>query len=235
MRRAGGTNGCVRLFVALAPPSDAMAELEAAVAPLRPGWPGLRWTSQEAWHITLAFLGEVGDARLAALTGRLERAAGRHRGQVISISDAGAFPSAAKARVLWAGLHGDRGALAALASSVAAAARRAGAPAPDEGRRYQPHVTLARCREPADVGSLVGVLSGFAGSAWTAGQIHLVRSQLGQLPRYDTVGSWPLRSPVSAGPAGPAGSAGSAGSTGSAEPAGRASLARRSGPTDSER
>jgi 2'-5' RNA ligase len=175
-----------------------MAELEAVVAPLRPGWPGLRWTGQDAWHVTLAFLGEVDEARLAALADRLERAAGRHPRHVASIAGAGAFPSTAKARVLWSGINGDRDALAALASSVAAGARRAGAPSPDEGRRYRPHLTLARCREPADLASLVGYLTGFAGSGWTVGQIHLIRSQLGPRPRYDSVGSWPLRPAKSA-------------------------------------
>ena len=51
------------------------------------------------------------------------------------VAGAGAFPSAARATVLWAGIAGDRAALAALAASVSAAARRAGYPPPDEGRR----------------------------------------------------------------------------------------------------
>jgi len=192
--RALDSNGCVRLFVALVPPPETRAELEAVLAPLRPGWPGLRWTSQEAWHVTLAFLGEVDGAALTRLADRLERAAARHPSQVGSLRDAGAFPSAGKARVLWTGIAGDRRALAALAASVAAGARRAGAPPPDERRRYQPHVTLARCRMPADVTPLVAELSGFAGSSWTAAEIHLIQSQPGPRPRYDTLGSWPLRS-----------------------------------------
>jgi 2'-5' RNA ligase len=185
----------VRLFVALLPPPEAQAELQAALAPLRLPWPRLRWTGQsETWHITLAFLGEVDQARLPALGTRLERTAGRHRALDVSISKAGAFPSAARARVLWAGIEGDRRALAELAGSVAAGARRADAPPPDEGRRYRPHLTLARCGEPTDVGSLVEALAGFVGSVWTAGQIHLVRSQLAPRLRYDTIESWPLRS-----------------------------------------
>ncbi len=180
--------------MALLPPPQAAAELEAVLAPLRASWPRLRWTGQpDGWHITLAFLGEVDQARLPELRTRLERAAGRHEAIDVSISQAGAFPSAARARVLWAGIKGDRRALAALAGSVAAGVRRAGAPPPDEGRRYRPHLTLARCGEPTDLGSLVAALAGFAGSGWTAGQVHLVRSQLQPRPRYDTIGSWPLR------------------------------------------
>jgi 2'-5' RNA ligase len=100
--------------------------------------------------------------------------------------------------VLWTGLHGDHRALAALAASVAAGARRAGAPPPDEGRRFRPHVTLARCREPTDVSALVAELSGYAGAPWTATDIQLIRSTpggVGAAPNYDTVSRWPLRDP----------------------------------------
>jgi RNA 2',3'-cyclic 3'-phosphodiesterase len=195
----------MRLFVAIDPPATALAELEQAVAPLRPDWPDLRWASLERWHVTLAFLGEVPEARLERLQTRLERAAGHHAAPAIRIGRGGAFPSAARARVLCSHIEGDRPdltELSALAASVAAGARRAGAPPPDEGRRYRPHLTLARCRQPANLTSLVGLLAGFAGSVWDASSIHLVRSMTGPQPRYETVGTWPLspRRPDSARP-----------------------------------
>jgi len=186
------------------PPRPVLDELEATVAPLRPGWPALRWTGMPAWHLTLAFLGEVGDDTAAALGPRLERAAGRHPSLPLSLAGGGAFPSPARARVLWTGLRGDHRALEALARSVAAGARRAGAPPPDEGRRFRPHVTLARCREPADVAALVGELSGYAGASWTAADIRLIRSNPGAPgapPDYETVARWPLRPPAGRDPA----------------------------------
>jgi len=229
-RGADGEPGPVRLFVAIVPPREALAGLAAALAPLRPAWPQLRWTSTEAWHVTLAFLGGVDPAVLPRLRERLERAAGRHPALVLQAAGAGAFPSASRARVLWAGIRAQRaerpggpgllappappapsapaGArrqplaelaapLAELAESVAAGARRAGAPPPDEDRKYRPHLTLARCRQPANVAAAVEALAGFAGQAWTARQIHLIASQPGSQPggqpRYVTLGSWPLR------------------------------------------
>ena len=193
----------MRLFVAIAPPPDVLADLEARVAPLRPAWPALRWTGHDAWHVTLAFLGEVGEEAALALGPRLGRAAGRHPPLSLSFGGAGAFPGPRRARVLWTGIGGDRAALAALARSVAAGARRAGAPPPDESRRFRPHLTLARCRAPADIGGLVEALAGYAGAAWTAGQIHLIRSHLGDgAPRYETAGTWPLRAAAAEAAAG---------------------------------
>jgi RNA 2',3'-cyclic 3'-phosphodiesterase len=182
----------MRLFIAIAPPAAVLDELEAVAAPLRAGRPDLRWTRHDAWHITLAFLGQVGDVAAGRLTPRLARAARRHNSFCMSFSGAGAFPGGARARVFWIGLSGDLQALAGLAESVSAGARRAGAPPPDEGRRFRPHLTLARCRAPADVSPLVMALTGFAGTPWTTETIHLIRSYPGPRPAYETLGSWPL-------------------------------------------
>lgn len=188
----------MRLFVALAPPPDALAELAQVVAPLRPAWPGLRWVTQERWHVTLAFLGDVDPGKLDDLRVRLGRAASRHEAHQLRIGRGGAFPTARKARVLCAHIEGEQQALAglrALAASLTAGARRAGAPPPDEGRRFRPHLTLARSRQPADLGALVGTLRDFSGSVWTAGPVELVLSRPGPSPTYETMASWPLREP----------------------------------------
>jgi len=201
IKRPPGTTAAsgdlMRLFVAIAPPSAVLDELDALVEPLRARRLDLRWTDREAWHVTLAFLGQVDEAAATRLLPRLERAARRHQQVRLAFAGAGAFPSAARANVLWSGLSGDRGALARLAESVAAGASRAGAPPPDKGRRFQPHLTLARCRTPADVTGLVAALDGYQGQPWTADRVHLVRSRLGaaEHPRYTSLGSWPLRTP----------------------------------------
>ena len=187
----------MRLFVAIAPPPAVLDELDVLAAPLRAARHDLRWTGREAWHVTLAFLGHVDEPVAARLLPRLERAARGHGLFRLAFSGAGAFPVPARANVLWSGLSGDRGALARLAQSVAAGASRAGAPPPDQGRRFRPHLTLARCRIPADVTELVAALADYHGQPWTADRIHLVRSRPGATgqPRYATLASWPLRAP----------------------------------------
>ena len=190
----------MRLFVAITPPDVVLDELETRLAPLRPAWPGLRWAGRDTWHITLAFLGEVSETAAAALEPRLQRAAHRHQCQALSLAGAGAFPRRARAQVLWAGVRADQPGLAKLAASVAAGARRAGAPPPDEGRRFAAHLTLARSKTPADLRPVVASLADFAGTEWTATQIHLIHSRLHDQPRYLTMASWPLRCPPPAAP-----------------------------------
>jgi RNA 2',3'-cyclic 3'-phosphodiesterase len=193
----------MRLFVAIEPPTAALDELDAATMPLRQAWPQLRWTDRSAWHVTLAFLGEVDEATAVRLAPELGRAARdcRHAPD-LSVATSGAFPSAARAHVLWTGITGDLPVLKELARDVAAGAGRAGAPPPDGGRGFKPHLTLARCRAPADVHSLVGTLAKYSGTPWAATEIHLVRSLLGARPRYEVMGTWSLRARGQASQAG---------------------------------
>jgi RNA 2',3'-cyclic 3'-phosphodiesterase len=184
----------MRLFVAVEPPDAALAELEDAVARLSTAAPELRWTGRASWHLTLAFLGEVPEEIVPDLTTRLERAAHRHPPQRLAIAGGGAFPSARRAQVVWAGIAGDDKAMARLADSVAAAARRAGAPPAGQHKKFLAHLTLARCRAPGDASKLTLALAEFTGSAWTAESIHLIRSHLSAgPPQYEDLADWPLQ------------------------------------------
>ncbi|HEY1617934.1 MAG TPA: RNA 2',3'-cyclic phosphodiesterase [Streptosporangiaceae bacterium] len=96
-----------------------------------------------------------------------------------------------------AGQAGGLASLSALAASVAAGARRAGAPPPDASRRYRPHITLARLSRPADLRALAAALSGLTSLGWTAADIELIRSHppapiAGARPTYETLARCPL-------------------------------------------
>lgn len=178
----------------MTPPPGVLSGLDATVAAARAARGGrdLRWTGREDWHITLAFLGHVAGPVAERLGPRLERAAARHQPFSLALAGAGAFPGAARARVLWSGVDGDRSALAALAASVASAAAEAGAAPPDAGHQFSPHLTLAYARTTADVRDLVATLSPYAGPAWPVDHVQLIESHPGQRPRYTTVAAWPL-------------------------------------------
>lgn len=183
----------MRLFVALAPPAEAVAELAAVLRDL-PTEPQVRWTRPEQWHVTLAFLAEVDERARAELAERLGRVARRHAPLTLSLAGGGRFGG----QVLWTRIEGDRMPLRRLADAVRAAVRRCGLPT--DQRPYRAHLTLARSarttQPPPDLRPLVAALQGFVGSAWPATDLRLVRSHLGAGPggtaRHEAVATWPL-------------------------------------------
>ncbi|MFF5208014.1 RNA 2',3'-cyclic phosphodiesterase [Streptosporangium sp. NPDC000396] len=181
----------MRLFVGLLPPQRTRDELLRALEPHRAAWSELRWLDSENWHVTLSFLGEVPERVMPELETRLARAASRYAPMTLSFTGAGAFPSARRARVFWTGLDGPRPELVRLADSLGAGAQRAGAVQADR-RRFRPHLTLARSRAETDVHRLIEAFGPFAGTAWEAGAVHLVRSHLGAAVRYETIAEYPL-------------------------------------------
>lgn len=188
----------MRLFVGLEPPSRIRDHLAAHLRDRSGTWASdrrVRWSLPAQWHLTLTFLGAFDRERVDGLSRRLRRAADRHAPPTLAVEGVGAFGSRGRARVVWAGIGGDTRELHALAGSVAAACRRSGVAVED--RRFRPHLTLARLREPADVTDLLDRLAGYAGPAWTAREVQLVRSHLGQAEggrsRYEVLEAFPLR------------------------------------------
>lgn len=189
----------MRLFVAVLPPPEAVAELRSAVRAVRPaqaaGDDRIRWTAEAAWHFTLAFLAEVPPTVLPELRDRLARAAHRTDPFPLRLHGVGHFGD----RVLWVGAAGGLDALRMLAERADAAARRAGVPM-GQHRRYSAHLTLGRSRGGADLRPYLDALGGFEGTSWQVGEVSLVRSDLpasgvpGEQPRYEVVGTWPLGS-----------------------------------------
>jgi RNA 2',3'-cyclic 3'-phosphodiesterase len=170
----------VRLFAALVPPPEALEHLEEFLEPRRAAGT-FRWSAPDQWHVTLAFYPDVPERRTDDLVEALVAAASRRRPTDACIAGGGAFPHAAAAKVLWAGLDGDVEELGRLATGCRAAASRAGARV--DGQPFRPHLTLARIGAPQEVTRWVRLLDGYEGPRWMADAVTLVASHLGEGPR----------------------------------------------------
>jgi 2'-5' RNA ligase len=95
-------------------------------------------------HVTLKFLGQIDPARVDAIADALASAAARTAAFDLDVRGLGAFPTANRPRVLWAGLE-PAAPLAALAREVDATLGALGLPR--ESRPFAAHVTLGRVRE----------------------------------------------------------------------------------------
>jgi 2'-5' RNA ligase len=181
------------MFVAVVPPDDAVEDLDTFLD-VRRAAADFRWSRAEQWHLTLAFFAAVPESALDDLIDRLRSAASRRQGFGCRISGGGAFPDAARAKVLWAGLvteHDEE------LDRLAAGARAAGATAGIDvgGERFRPHLTLARLGRPAEVTRWVRLLDGYAGPRFHVDRVSLIaslRAGSGHRRRHETVAEIPL-------------------------------------------
>lgn len=157
------------------------AELARVGALIEPHIPTGRFIPAENLHLTLAFLGNVDDDRIAAVGDAVAEGARGHDAIDTSLAGLGVFPSRKRARVLWAGLADRQGRLRAIAAAVQAALEPLGFE--PEKRAFHAHVTLARLRQPGPVGVERVALEPLA---FTIDRVILFRSHLGRgFPRYE--------------------------------------------------
>jgi 2'-5' RNA ligase len=159
----------MRLFVAVSPPEEVLALVEALP---RPNLATLRWTTPDQWHVTLRFLGEVERWQPVADTLRQIPAALREAG--VEETEAVLGPAVAwfsGRRILQVPVAG----LEVLAAQVSSATVKWGGP-PEPGP-YAGHLTLARVRgQGRGPASLAGTP---IRAAWKVEKVVLVSSTLG--------------------------------------------------------
>jgi 2'-5' RNA ligase len=188
-----------RLFVALEPPEPVRRRLAALADELRRsagrGAGEVRWVPPENVHLTLQFLGAVPEERIAAIEAALrDAAATAGRPLSLSLHGAGGFPNARRPRVLWAGLEGEVGPLAALVTALGVRLAKLGFP--PEDRPFAAHLTLGRARDGRGAPGLAGALAAAAqveATPWRATELVLFESHLSPRgPRYEAIARVPL-------------------------------------------
>ncbi|HTV46663.1 MAG TPA: RNA 2',3'-cyclic phosphodiesterase [Stellaceae bacterium] len=144
----------LRLFVGITFPP----ELKLRLSLLCSGVPGARWVDPGNLHLTLRFIGEIGEAVAGDVDDALARL--RARRFAVQLAGTGVFAKGERPRSLWVGVERSTE-LVRLRDKIEQALTRAGLP--PETRRYAPHVTLARLQHPAPeaLGAYLAAHAGF--------------------------------------------------------------------------
>lgn len=109
---------------------------------------GLRVSKSERIHLTLRFLGSIGDDQIEAVTCAVNRAAQENTAFSLRLNGVGAFPNLNRSKVLWVGLEGDIDKLKRLKSCIDLYLSEVDFPL--DNSVFIPHVTLARVNNSAN-------------------------------------------------------------------------------------
>jgi 2'-5' RNA ligase len=126
-----------RLFIAV----DLPETIKESLGSMSFGIPGAKWVGPEQLHLTVRFIGEVDGLLCHDIKNILEEI---HMGAFsLQLKGVGCCPPRGAPRVLWVGL-GKNDPLQLLRKKIDAALVRI--KVQPEGRKFSPHITLARLR-----------------------------------------------------------------------------------------
>jgi 2'-5' RNA ligase len=167
----------MRLFVALEISTSIREKLAELLAALRAVSPQTRWVRPENLHVTLKFIGEVPEAKLAAIRRALTQVCS-DQAVTLDFRGLGFFPDERHPRVLWAGVEASPN-LVGLAADIEKATETLGIPR--EQRPFSPHLTLARfepARIPEQLWTAIQGNTGRDFGSLHTNHFHLIESKL---------------------------------------------------------
>ena len=143
----------IRSFIAV----DTAPEVKTAIVDveerLRATNAEVRWESIEKFHITLKFLGNVGEAKLHSLENRLEEVLSPFPAFNMTYQGVGCFPNQHHPRIIWIGAENDDGTLRRIQESIEGVAESFGFQR--EERQFHPHITIGRVKGSKNLKALV--------------------------------------------------------------------------------
>lgn len=144
-----------RIFIALEISDEARRKTAVYQENLRKDFRGLRvgWEKPEKLHLTLKFLGDVESEQLSQLKEAVEKVAGSFAKFQISLTCTGVFPKPQNARVLWIGIEDAENILSKIFEYLEKECQVLGFS--KETKKFSPHLTIARLREPEKSKSLI--------------------------------------------------------------------------------
>lgn len=179
-----------RIFCAFEIPAEVSSALANRVSQLRSAFPQVKasWNRDGKFHVTLKFIGDVPQPRVASITQAAARAADNFPGFDLAVGGPGAFPEKGPPRVLWIGIDDLEGRLGELFLRLDDECARQGFAR--EARGFHPHLTLARLRHPDGTRELARfhTETPFSPIRFRVSELLVIRSELSpQGSHYATV------------------------------------------------
>jgi 2'-5' RNA ligase len=133
----------IRTFIALPAQSITQQTIAEIQTTLKASQAEVKWESQNKFHITLVFLGNVEPSKLELLSSALAKSVEQFPSLTMTYDSIGAFPNKHNPRVVWIGITANQTVLD-LQADVERVCAEFGFP--KEDRMFHPHITLGRVK-----------------------------------------------------------------------------------------
>jgi RNA 2',3'-cyclic 3'-phosphodiesterase len=182
----------MRLFIAIDLPEswrELLAKPQESI-----GWlgRGVKWVDPKSTHLTLKFLGEVAPNLLDPVKLAAARACEQFPAFTICMKGTGVFPDPKRPRIYWAGVQAPE-TLLGLQAEIEREMEELGFE--HEERKFNPHLTIARIKEPAGKQRMTEALLSFKmeSEPVEVKETLLIRSHLSEDgARYEPLAYFPL-------------------------------------------
>jgi len=146
----------MRIFVAIELEKEIKENLSAFIQEMDSGNRNIRWVKRQGMHLTLKFLGETSEEKIAEVKSVLEVAASEHPSFELILKGTGTFPPEARTpRIIWIGIE-ENAALRAIHTRIENDLHKIRFP--KEQRKFHPHLSLGRVKGPGNLGPVIQTL-----------------------------------------------------------------------------
>ena len=182
----------MRAFVALEVPGQVLDSLVVFQKEIWATGADIKLVERQNLHFTVKFLGEISEAQAADAGTRLGSLS--LKGAEVEVRGAGAFPTASRPRVVWAGVAPEHEALVApIAQQIIGALEGIGE---RDDRPFRAHITMGRVRSGRNIHQLGELLRQSADRRFGAVRLSELKLKSSTLtpsgPMYNDIGVYRL-------------------------------------------
>jgi|ERR1041385_5159556 2'-5' RNA ligase len=146
----------IRTFIAFDTPEPIRKEMSVVQFELKKAKADVKWESEQKFHATIKFLGNVDESTLPSLLKSIESTVLKFPAFEVAYQNVGAFPTITQPRVIWIGCINREGTLENLKNELDTVLLRFGIK--KEERAFHPHITLGRVKSAKGIQNLTSIL-----------------------------------------------------------------------------
>lgn len=147
----------MRTFVAIELHRELTAQIDQLQVALKKTKTDVSWVKPQNVHITLKFLGEVKEEKIAEVYQAVENSVVGIKSFAVNLQGLGGFPNLKRPRVIWIGVEKGKEILAELYPKVEEEFFQIGFS--KENRNFTPHLTIGRVKSPKNLEKLASEIT----------------------------------------------------------------------------